>query len=94
MRLVWSERFRAELRREFGYIQARNPVAARVVRERIVKAVRRLRQYPESGRSWRLPGCRELVVPGLPYIVIYKVREDAVIVASLFHASRAAPHVH
>jgi len=94
MKLVISTRFRDELHRECSYIQERNPAAAGVVRQRIAKAVQRLKQFPEAGRSWRLAGCRELVIPGLPYIVIYKVTPDTVIVASLFHASREVPHVH
>ena len=63
-------------------------------RGRIVKAVRRLAQFPEAGRAWRLEGCRELIMPGLRYLVIYKVTGDSVIVASLFHEAREVPHVH
>ncbi len=94
MKLVLSQRFRDELYREYRFIREANPAAARVVRDRIIKAVQRLKRFPESGRAWRLTGCRELVIPGLPYIVIYKVTADTVIVASLFHASREVPHVH
>lgn len=94
MRLVWSKRFRDEMRREVSYIKARNPTAAEAVRQRIAKAVRRLRQFPEAGRAWRFAGSRELMIPGLPYIVIYKVVGDEVVVGQLFHASREEPHVH
>jgi toxin ParE1/3/4 len=94
VKLVLSQRFRDEFRQQIGYIKSRNPAAAQVVRTRIVKAIRRLAQFPEAGRSWRLEGCRELIIPGLPYLVIYKVTADSVIVASLFHESREVPHVH
>ena len=92
-RIVWSEQFRDELRQEVGYIKSRNPAAAQAVRARVVKAIRRLEQFPEAGRSWRLEGCRELIIPRLRYLVIYKVTADSVIVASLFHDAREAPHV-
>lgn len=94
MKLVLSQRFRDELYREFRFIREAKPAAARVVRDRIIKSVQRLKRFPESGRAWRLASCRELMIPGLRYIVIYKVTEDTVIVASLFHASREAPYVH
>lgn len=94
MRVVWSTRFRDELRREVIYLKARNPAVAEEVRQRIVKSVRRLQRFPEAGRAWRLAGSRELVIPGLPYIVIYKITTEAIVVASLFHASREVPHVH
>lgn len=94
MKLILSEAFREELREEFLYLRKKNPAAARVVRDRIIAAIQRLKNYPESGRAWRLPGSRELVIPGLPYIVIYKVSAEAVIVASLLHSSREVPRVH
>lgn len=94
MKLVLSEAFREELREEFHYLRKKNPAAARVVRDRIIAGIQRLKNYPESGRAWRLPGSRELVIPGLPYIVIYMVSAEAVIVASLLHSSREVPRVH
>jgi len=94
VKLILSEVFREELRDEFLYIRKKNPAAAGVVRDRIIAAIQRLKSYPESGRAWRLAGSRELVIPGLPYIVVYKVATEAVIVASLLHSAREVPHVH
>lgn len=92
MRLVWSRRFGMELRREYEGIKSDNPAAARMIVERIVKTASRLREFPQSGRAWRLEGARELVVPGIPYIVIYDVEPDRVVLQMLFHTSREAPH--
>ena len=94
MRLVLSQRFRDDLRRVYRFIRQANPAAAAVVRDRIIKTIQRLKRFPESGRAWRLPGSRELVISGLPYIVIYVVEGDDVVVVSLFHESREVPHVH
>jgi addiction module RelE/StbE family toxin len=94
VKLILSEAFREELREEFLYLRKKNPAAARVVRDRIIAAIQRLKNYPESGRAWRIPCSRELVIPGLPYIVIYTVSPEAVIVVSLLHSSREVPHVH
>lgn len=94
MKLVLSGRFREEFRREYLFIRKLNPAAARVVRDRIIGAIQRLKRFPESGRAWRLAGCRELVIPGLPYLVVYLVEADAVVALSLFHESREVPHVH
>jgi toxin ParE1/3/4 len=94
VKLRLSQRFRDDLRQEYQFIRQANPAAARVVRDRIIKAIQRLKRFPESGRAWRLAGSRELVIAGLPYIVIYMVDDDAVVVLSLFHESREVPHVH
>jgi toxin ParE1/3/4 len=88
MKLVLSERFRNELRRDYLFIRERNPQAAVSVRDRIMSSIRHLKRFPQSGRSWRIPGKWELVVPGLPYIVIYEIESDAVVILSLFHTSR------
>lgn len=94
MKLLFSRRFSQELRGEYLFLRELNPSAARIVRQRIRKAISRLKEFPESGRAWRLAGCRELVLPGLPYIIIYQVEDDAVTIASLFHTSREVRYEH
>ncbi len=93
VRLVFTHRFRDELRREYQFLRERNPAAAERVRERIVTTIQRLKQFPQSGRSWRLSETWELVVPGLPYIVIYEIDESRVVILTLFHTSREFPPV-
>ena len=89
-RLRFSTRFRNELRREYEFLQSINPAAARSVVERILKASLRLREFPRSGRSWRLEGAWELVVPGIPYVVIYDITEVDVILRPFSHISRCS----
>jgi len=94
MKLLFSHRFRQELQGEYRFLRELNSEAARVVRQRIIKAISRLKQFPESGRAWRLNGCRELVLPGLPYIIIYQVEDNVVTIVSLFHTSREVRYEH
>jgi plasmid stabilization system protein ParE len=44
-----------------------------------------------SGRLGRIEGTRELVVPGLPYIILYSVAEDAILISAVIHTSRKWP---
>jgi toxin ParE1/3/4 len=94
MKLRRTRRYEAELRRQYEFLRQRNPKAAETVVDRIHKAMLRLKEFPQSGRSWRLPGTWELAVPGAPYIVVYRIKDDAVEILSLFHAAQDAPHVH
>jgi toxin ParE1/3/4 len=64
--------------------------AARMV-ERIASAVDQLARYPALGRPGRVPGTRELVISGTPYIVPYRVRRDVVEILRVFHAARKWP---
>jgi plasmid stabilization system protein ParE len=57
----------------------------------IVRAALQLEQFPLSGRLGRIEGTRELVVPGLPYVVPYRVTDGAVLIASVIHTSRKWP---
>jgi toxin ParE1/3/4 len=58
------------------WIQTANPLAAQQVGRRILTALERLAQYPYLGRVGRLSGTRELVIDGLPYLVVYDVADD------------------
>ncbi len=42
---------------------------------------------PLSGRPGRIKGTRELVVPHLPYVVAYRIRDDAAQVLRVLHTS-------
>jgi plasmid stabilization system protein ParE len=64
--------------------------AARVV-ERIASTVDQLASHPALGRPGRVPGTRELVIIGTPYIVPYRIRGDTVEVLRLFHSARKWP---
>jgi len=56
-----------EIRR---FIAADHPGAAAQIAKRILDTVDYLRDHPEIGRAGRLPGTRELVIPGLPYVYL------------------------
>jgi plasmid stabilization system protein ParE len=60
---------------------------------RILAVVRRLAEYPNSGRIGQVPGTRQLVIPGLPYLVIYRVTTTHVEILRVFHTSRDWPEL-
>ena len=93
MKLEVSQRFYSELRWQCTFLRERNPDAARKLRDRVLRSLARLEQFPDSGRSWRTAGTRELVIPGLPYIAIYRIQDNTVVVLSLLHTARQVPHV-
>lgn len=44
--------------------------------------------FPASGRLGQVPGTREVVVPGLPYIVVYTHDDVSVDVVAVFHGAQ------
>lgn len=91
MKLVWSRRALRRLASIHDYIAKDNPAAATRVGLAIIEAAVRLEQFPQSGREGRVEGTRELVVPGLPYILPYRVVDDVIQIASVIHTSRKWP---
>jgi toxin ParE1/3/4 len=71
-----------------NYIARDNPAAAKAVIRGIVRSIERLMILPLSGRSGVVPGTRILAVPGLPYVVIHRVHEDAVDIVAIIHSAR------
>ena len=91
MKLAWSETAMNDLAEVRSFIAERDPSAARAVASAIRKASRRLREFPASGRSGRIPGTRELVVPGLPYVLPYTVDRGRIVILAVIHAARDWP---
>ncbi|MFT2214799.1 type II toxin-antitoxin system RelE/ParE family toxin [Rhizobium giardinii] len=58
---------------------------------RIVAAVRRLMDFPASGRVGRLAGTRELVINGTPYVAAYAITETAVRILRVLHGAQEWP---
>jgi toxin ParE1/3/4 len=68
-----------------AHIGEENPRAAAHVADRIEQSVARLATFPNSGRPGSVPGTREIVISGLPYLLVYRVVESEVQVLRLFH---------
>ncbi len=91
MRSRWLRAALGNFQQEAEYIAQEDPAAALRVVGRIGDAVRYLEDHPSMGRAGRVPGMRELVVSGTPYIVPYRVRGQDIEVSRMFHAARKWP---
>jgi len=87
MRIRWSRKALLNLDAAVEYIAADNPAAAAKVAQRIWNAAQLLADQPGMGRPGRVAGTRELVVPGLPYILPYIENKGAVIILRVLHTS-------
>ncbi len=88
MRVRWTPSAADDLFDIVQYIQSDNPSAAASVGETLFEGCQGLSQFPQLGRVGRDPGSRELVFPGLPYVVVYEVHDDVVQILRIFHGSR------
>ena len=91
MKLTWSAFAVWDRDAIFTFIEADNPSAAVLIDGRIVAAVRRLIDFPASGRIGRITGTRELVIIGTPYVAAYAVAESSVRVLRVLHGAQEWP---
>ena len=81
-----------DLERICDRIARDNPEAARRVAGTIYDGCARLGAFPRLGRvSRRVAGRREIMFPPLPYIVVYRVTEQAVEISRIFHGEQNWP---
>jgi toxin ParE1/3/4 len=91
MEIVWFERAVEELLEIQAYIELDDPSAARAVRIKIDETIGLLADQPSLGRAGRVFGTRELVIPGTPYIVAYKVIARRIVIVTVLHGARRWP---
>ncbi|MGK2958777.1 MAG: type II toxin-antitoxin system RelE/ParE family toxin [Acidimicrobiales bacterium] len=91
MIVIWSPTARAHLGRVQAFIVEDNPRAAATMAKRILTAVERLIDFPASGRPGKLPHTRELVVPGTPFFLPYRVKGQTVEILGVIHGARKWP---
>lgn len=91
MNVRWTEDAAEDLRGIFQYIASDNVDAARNVCSKIVDNIDSLSGFPRKGRPGRVGGTRELVISGLPYIVVYEVADHALLVLKIVHGALRWP---
>jgi toxin ParE1/3/4 len=91
MTLRYTSRARGHLDHIHGYIAERNPAAARQVMERIRATAELLREFPKLGHQGLVPGTREIVVVGLPYVIVHRIAPDfgdVMDILGIYHAAQ------
>jgi len=91
MRVRWTPKAAEDLERIAQRIRRDNPEAALRVARTIYNGVDSLRTFPRRGRIGRTPGTRELLFVPLPYIAVYQIANDQIIVARIRHAAQNWP---
>lgn len=91
MDVVWTKWAAADLHQVRRHIRSQNPSAAERTGERIESATMQIARHPDIGRKGEVSGTRELVIPGLPYIVVYRVSGEAVQILRVFHDRQEWP---
>ena len=92
MRVDWSPSAVADLKTITRWIEEdRDMSTANRIARVLYEAVQSLRTMPYRGRSGRLENTRELVIPRLPYIIVYQILEERLMVLNVLHGAQRWP---
>ena len=95
MKLRYTPRAIRDLAEIAEYLSARNPAAALVVREAIIRSLQALVLFPAIGRHQNVEGVRKRVERRYRYLVYYTVDEgaDEVAILTIQHPSRSREYL-
>lgn len=74
-----------------NYIAQDNQIAAKRVVKKILHATDILPEQPGIGRQGRVSNTRELIISSTPYIVPYRVKNNAIEILRVFHCAMQWP---
>ncbi|MGB9205964.1 MAG: type II toxin-antitoxin system RelE/ParE family toxin [Terriglobales bacterium] len=91
MRVRWTTPAAHDLYNIVLRIQQDNPDAAAKVAVTLYDGCDSLGSFPRRGRKGRIEGTRELVVAGLPYIVVYRIQDQNLEILRIYHGAQDWP---
>jgi toxin ParE1/3/4 len=91
MRIRWTPAAAEDLEHIKNYLSEHLPQFAQSTVLELYEAVRSLKATPRRGRPGREEGTRELLLPRLPYIVVYRTKEQAIEVLHIYHGAQNRP---
>lgn len=92
MKIVWAPEAIDDLAALRAYISQDNPPAAQRLALHILDTVETvLAENPHIDRPGRVPGTREFVIDKSPYIIPYRVKDNALQILRVYHGARRWP---
>jgi toxin ParE1/3/4 len=90
-RIRWTTAATTDLESITDYLFEKTPQNAAQLIRKIYEAPQTLKNYPNLGRAGKKEGTRELVLTPLPYVVIYKIMDDTIIIVRVLHGAQEWP---
>lgn len=92
MKVRWTRRALDDLRHLHEYIAEESPQSVAEMVFRIHQAATvNLKEHPRMGKKGRVPGTRELVLAGTPYVLTYILENSEIHIVTVLHTSRRWP---
>jgi len=91
MKLRYTAQAKRDLDSLYQYVARDDPDAAPGALERITAMIGHLPEHPALGLRGRMPDILELVIPNLPFVVVYELSKKTIDILAIIHKSRRWP---
>lgn len=88
MTIIWTERAITHLEAELDYYGRINPALAKELSLVIKDSIGNISNMPGIGRPGKKIGTRELILNKYPYVLAYRVRNEALEILAIIHQNR------
>jgi toxin ParE1/3/4 len=91
MRIRWTPAAAADLQQINDYLKQHHPHCRQLTMRKLYDTSRSLKDWPGRGRPESEEGTREIVFPPLPYVAVYRVKQQTVEVLRVYHGAQDRP---
>jgi toxin ParE1/3/4 len=88
MRIRWTPAAAADLQHIGDYLKEHHPRYRQPTLRKLYESISGLKHRPLLGRPGCEDGTRELLFPPMPYIAIYRIRQDVIEVLRIYHTAQ------
>ena len=88
MRIRWTPAAASDLQRINDYLKEHRPQYRDPTVRKIYADVQSPKEWPNRGRVGGEEGTRELSSPPLPYIAVYRVKDQSIEVLRIYHGAQ------
>ena len=90
-RIRWTPAAAADLEHISDYLKQHHPRYCQPTMRKLYDTIRSLTQSPYRGRPGSEEGTREIVFSPLPYIAVYRVKNQTIEVLRIYHGAQDRP---
>ena len=91
MQIRWTPAAVNDLETIADYLCDNAPERAAELVRQIYESPDRLTRFPRVGRAGRRHGTRELIVNSLPYVIVYRLTDEAIHILRVLHGAQKWP---
>jgi toxin ParE1/3/4 len=88
MRIRWTPAAAADLQHISDYLRDHHPHYRQPTMRKLYEAIGSLKAVPHRGRPGRENGTREILFPPLPYVAVYRVKEQTIEILRIYHSAQ------